>query len=215
MLERQRNPRGRLTIGLPPRVAHLIAADLVDGFRQEFPGATITVSEGLSIRLREWLLAGRVDLALLFDPVPSAQMHEETVLREPLVLASTRKLPPRVRLADLASRELVMPSTPHALRRLLEDHTRPRGHTLRIAAEVDSVQTVLSLVARGVGEAVVPASAPRYWTYAKPLHIAVIQAPAIRNRLVLAVPAARPATRLSRFGGALLKDLVGRHFTAG
>ncbi len=68
MQERQRNPRGRITVGLPPRVAHVITADLVERFHAAYPEAAITVVEGLSIRLREWLVAGRVDVAIVFDP---------------------------------------------------------------------------------------------------------------------------------------------------
>ena len=34
----------------------------------------------------------------------------------------------------------------------------------------------------------------------------------MRNKLVLAVPAARPATRLSRYASELLRELVMKHF---
>src|SRR5215470_11780193 len=88
MADRQQNPRGRLTIGLPPRVAHVITADLVERFHARYPEAGVTVMEDLSLRLREWLVAGRADLAILFDPSPSPQLHLETLLREPLVLVS-------------------------------------------------------------------------------------------------------------------------------
>ena len=62
------SPRGRVVIGLPPRVAHVFAAPLVQRFRERFPDAVITVAEALSLHLREWLISGRIDLALLFDP---------------------------------------------------------------------------------------------------------------------------------------------------
>ncbi|MDP2679051.1 MAG: LysR substrate-binding domain-containing protein [Rhodoferax sp.] len=212
MHERQLNPRGRLTVGLPPRVAHVLTADLVERFHAQFPEAAITVVEGLSIRLREWLVAGRVDVAIVFDPPPSPQLQQETLVREPLVLISVQALPQRMRLADVAQRALVMPSEPNALRQLLEQHTRPRGLTLKLVAEVDSVQTVLSLVARGVADTVLPLSATKAWAYPQPLHVAAIHAPAIRNQLVLAVPTARPATRLSRFASQLLRELVSVHF---
>jgi LysR family nitrogen assimilation transcriptional regulator len=211
--ERQLIPRGRLTVGLPPRVAHVLTADLVERFHAQFPQAAITVVEGLSIRLREELVAGRVDLAIVFDPPSTPQIQAETLVREPLVLISVRPLPPRLRLAEVAQRALVMPSGPHALRQLLEQHTRPRGLPLKLVAEVDSVQTVLSLVARGVADTVLPVSALRAWTYAQPLHQAAIHAPAMRNKLVLAVPAARPATRLSRYAAQLLRELVAENFT--
>lgn len=213
MAERQSNPRGRVTVGLPPRVAHVITADLVERFHGRFPQAAISVVEGLSIRLREWLIAGKVDVAVLFDPPPSPQVQIESLVREPLVLISTAPLPPRIRLADVAQRRLVMPSGPNALRQLLEQYTAPRGMALQLVAEVDSVQTVLTLVARGVADTVLPVSAIKAWRYAQPLRVAVIQAPAIRNKLVLAVPAARPATTLSREAAGLLRELVLANFT--
>lgn len=215
MRERQLSPRGRLTVGLPPRLAHVLTADLVERFHAEFPDAAITVVEGLSIRLREWLVAGRVDVAIVFDPPHSPQLQQETLLREPLVLISLQALPQRMRLADVVERALVMPSGPNALRQLLEQHTRPRGLPLKLVAEVDSVQTVLSLVARGVADTVLPLSAVRAWNYPQPFHVAAIHAPAMRNQLVLAVPAARPATRLSRFVSQLLRELVATHFGSG
>lgn len=212
MQERQQSPRGRLTVGLPPRVAHVLTADLVEQFHAQFPEAAITVVEGLSIRLREWLVAGRVDVAILFDPPHSPQLQQATLVREPLVLISVQPLPKRIRLADVAQRTLVMPAGPHALRQLLEDHTRPRGLPLKLVAEVDSVQTVLSLVARGVADTVLPISAVKAWVYPQPLQVAAIHAPVMRNQLVLAEPTARPATRLTRFASQLLRELVAKHF---
>lgn len=212
MRERQSIPRGRVTVGLPPRVTHVITADLVERFRTQFPQAGITVVEGLSIRLREWLVAGRVDVAIVFDSPPSPQIQQEVLVRERLVLVSTQSLPARLKLVDVVQRTLVMPSGPHTLRQLLEKHTHPKGLSLKLAAEVDSVQTVLSLVARGVADSVMPVSAVRAWSYPQPLYVAVISAPAIRNSLTLAVPTARPATRLSRYVNQLLKDLVAQHF---
>ena len=215
MRERQISPRGRLTVGLPPRVAHVLTADLVERFHAQFPDAAISVEEGLSIRLREWLMAGRLDLALVFDPPHSPQLQQETLVREPLVLISSQPLPQRMRLAEVARRPLVMSSGPHALRQLLEQHTRPRDLQLKLVAEVDSVQTVLSLVARGVADTVLPISAAKAWIYPQPLHMAAIHAPAMRNQLVLAIPKARAATRLSRFAAQLLRELASAHFGSG
>lgn len=212
MRERQHSPRGRITVGLPPRVAHLLTADLVESFHAEFPDAAITVVEGLSIRLREMLLAGRADLAIIFDPAHSPQLQLETLVREPMVLVSAKPLPAKMRLADVVRRSLVMPSGPHALRQLLEEHTAPRGLPLNLWAEVESVQTVLSLVARGLVDTILPVSAVKAWLYEQPLHVATIHAPVIRNKLVLALPSARPATRLSRYATKLLRELVLKHF---
>lgn len=208
MQERLRSPRGRVTIGLPPWVARAIAADLVQGFLQEYPDVTICIEENLSVSLREWLMAGRLDLALLFDPPHSPQIMVETLLREPLVLVSSEALPSKIRLSALSQRKLTMARGPNALRRLLESYTEPRGLPLHLVAEVDSVHTVLSLVARGMGDSVLPWSAANVWAAPLGLHVAQVVAPVVRNRLVLAVPRARPANRVTRFAEQLLKRVV-------
>ncbi|MBA4328937.1 MAG: LysR family transcriptional regulator [Polaromonas sp.] len=212
MRERQLTPSGRITIGLPPRVAHAMTADLVQRFRAEFPDAAISVAEGLSMRLREWLIAGRLDIAVLFDPPASPLLQMETLVREPLVVMASTPLRPRMRLAEVAGLPLVLPSRPNALRQLLEKETQPKGLALKVVAEVESIQTVLSLVARGVAATVLPASSLREWTDDTPPFIAAIHAPVIRNRLVLAVPKARPATRLSRWVLQLTRELAERHY---
>ena len=208
MRERQSSPRGKVTVGLPPRVAQVLTADLVQRFREQYPEATVTIVESLSIRLREWLVAGTLDMAILFDPPPSPQLAEETLGREPLMLFGPQPLPRRMKLAELSALPLVMPSGPNALRQLLEAHTRPRGLALDIVAEVDSVLTVLSLVARGVAHTVLPASARRLWTYPQTLHEAAIVSPAMRNRVVLAIPKARPTTKPQRLAAELLRSLA-------
>ena len=212
MRERALTPNGRITIGLPPRVAHAMTADLIERFRAEYPEAAISVEEGLSVRLREWLVAGRLDVAVLFDPPASPLLNIETIARESLVLMSSAPLPARIRLADVAAMPLVLPSKPNSLRQLLEGQTRPRGYLLKVVAEVDSIKTVLSLVERGVAATVLPVSAIREWTHAKPPFTAEIYAPLIRNHLCVAVPKARPATRLSRFLVQLTRELCLKHY---
>ncbi|MES2413807.1 MAG: LysR substrate-binding domain-containing protein [Pseudomonadota bacterium] len=215
MRERSLTPSGRITIGLPPRVAHALTADLVEGFRTQFPDAAISVEEGLSIRLREWLIAGRLDVAVLFDPPASPLLNIEMVARESLVLMASTPLPGRIRLADVAALPLVLPSKPNSLRQLIEAEAKPRGHLLKVVAEVDSIKTVLSLVARGVAATVLPASAIREWTHKTPPHMAAIHAPIIRNRLCIAVPKARPATRISRGLVQLARELCVEYYGEG
>jgi LysR family nitrogen assimilation transcriptional regulator len=207
------SPVGRITLGLPPRVALGLGAALVQRFRERFPRAVITVTEGLSSILYEWLIAGRLDLALMFDPPASPLLDYQTLLREPLLLvappASARqaKLATRVGLATLASYPMVLPSAPNAIRSLVDSVLRPRRIELRVVAEVGAVQTVLSLVAKGVACTILPESALTLSRDGAALQRAAIGPPTIRNNLVLAVPRARPATRLTRETAQLLREL--------
>jgi len=204
------SPSGRVVVGLPPRVALGLSAPLVQRFRERLPRAVISISEGLSLHLREWLIAGRLDLALLFDPPTSPQLSYDTLLREPLLLVAPKrgaKLPATVGLAALAGYPMVLPSAPNAIRSLVDAALLPRRIELQVVAEVGAVQTVLSLVAQGLGCTILPESALRLGGPGIAIQHARIGPPAIRNSLVLAVPRARPSTRLMRETIELLKEL--------
>ena len=51
--------------------------------------------QGLSLSLRESLIAGRLDVALLFDPAPTPLLSCDILQREPLVLACYYEGPAR------------------------------------------------------------------------------------------------------------------------
>ena len=70
------------------------------------------------------------------------------------------------------------------------------------------MHTVLSLVARGMGDSVLPLSAIQGTASPSQLSIAQIISPVVRNRLVLAIPPARPSTRVTRFAEQLIKRVV-------
>jgi LysR family transcriptional regulator, nitrogen assimilation regulatory protein len=81
---------GRLALGVPPSVGRLLTAPLVAAFRERFPKATLTIVEGLSTYLLEWLLQGRVDCAVVYNVAPSPALELVPVLQEPLFLVSVR-----------------------------------------------------------------------------------------------------------------------------
>ena len=203
------NPGGRVLVGMPPRVALGLSVPLIRAFRQRFPRAVITVLEGLSLALRESLVADRLDLALMFDPIPSPQLSYEPMMRERLLLVAPpeSRLPERVSLASLADYPMVLPSPPNAIRRVLDSVLGPRGIALNVLAEVGAVQTVLALVEEGVGCTILPESALATDTASGALPQSAIGPPAIWNSLVLAAPRARPGTQLTRETAKLLREL--------
>ncbi|MEJ8824522.1 LysR substrate-binding domain-containing protein [Variovorax humicola] len=203
------SPSGKVIVGMPPRVALGLSVSLVQRFRERFPRAVITVLEGLSLSLRESLIAGRMDMALLFDPPPSPQLEYTQLMRERLFLVAPpgHELPPRVGLSTLANYPMVLPSAPNAIRSLVDAVLLPRRVELQVLAEVGAVNTVLALVASGVGSTILPESAIVVSGYSDTLPYAPLGPPSIWNALTLAVPMARPATRLTRETAQLLKEL--------
>jgi len=206
------SPGGRIVVGMPPRVALGMSTPLIQRFREKFPRAVISVLEGLSVSLRESLIVGKLDLALLFDPALSPQLSYEPLIREKLLLVApaSSRLPARVSLSALASYPMVLPSAPNAIRHLLDNELNPRNIHLNVLAEVGAVRTVLDLVAKGVGCTILPESGLNA-KGDEALQRAPVGPPTIWNALVLATPLARPATRLTRGTAQLLRELDFRH----
>ena len=61
---------GRVSLGLPPSVARVLAVPLMQAFRTEWPQARLAISEGLSTGMLESLVSGRLDVAVLYNARP-------------------------------------------------------------------------------------------------------------------------------------------------
>jgi len=70
---------------------------------------------------------------------------------------------PTVRMAALGDYPLIIPSRPHSIRTLVEAECGRRGVTLNIALEVDAISSVLDLVERGLGHAILSRTAVVGW----------------------------------------------------
>ena len=77
---------GHLAVGMPPSISRALTAPLVTAFRSRFPRATLTVVEGLSTYMLEWLQIGRIDVAVVYNVVPSPTIDLVPVLDETLYL---------------------------------------------------------------------------------------------------------------------------------
>ena len=212
---------GLLSIGLPPTLSLTLTAPLVEAFRERFPRAGVSVVEGLTHYMLEWLVQGRLDCALVYNAVPSSTVALEPVLQEPLHLISQRpatgRSPPRARrpaavtLAELAACDLVIPSRPHALRMRVETALAEAGLKPRIALEVESVGAMLALAQRHALHAVLAATAlqgtaDRERLQARPIFVKP-QLP-LSTSLSLATAAQRPRGPLLDQAAALLVRLA-------
>lgn len=193
---------GRVRLGIPPRIARRLAPNIMQQFRAQFPASSITMAEGLSAQLRDWLLKDKVDLALLYEPAPSSLMQVESLYREDLVLAhahaSGLRLPGQIPVADLGQYPLVLPSAPNTIRTLVEETCREHGVQLNVVAEVDVVQTIVETLSYSHEQVftVIPRSALRDIPGQTNLSCAPIVEPVIRNNLTLAIATAAAESRL-------------------
>ncbi|HWI14495.1 MAG TPA: LysR substrate-binding domain-containing protein, partial [Burkholderiales bacterium] len=195
------SPVGRVIVGLPPSLCKRVAVPLVSTFRKRFPQASIGIVEGMTVSMQEWLTLGRLDCALLYDPPAMTPLEYTHLWSEDLCLVSrTRgaKLPPTVRLKDLARYPLIVPSRPNAVRNLIETEAAAQGISLDVTLEIDAIASVVDLVARGYGYAILSRIALESWAKNGTLRATPIVRPAITSRVVLATSRERPLTALAQ-----------------
>jgi LysR family transcriptional regulator, nitrogen assimilation regulatory protein len=213
---------GHLAVGMPPSVSRSLTAPLVQAFRQRFPKATLTVVEGLSAYMLEWLLIGRLDCAVVYNVTPSPAIDLMPVLDEALYLVAARRdgeplVGPPVALAELAALELVMPSRPHSIRMLLETALIAEGGRARVGIEVESVAAILDLVQQQGLHGVLTLNGVRSHGPESAFHVRPIQPARGPARLVttqwIASSAQRPRGPLVLQSTELLRELMLQHWS--
>lgn len=193
---------GKIVVGLPPSLGLGLTAPLATAFRHRFPDAELAFVEGLSSHLAEWLMVGRIDLALLLNPDPRPEIDTAPVFEEPLFLISPHMPsdgldPDRpIEFRSLVEFPLVIPDRFHAIRRLVETRAAHLGTKLKIAMEVSSADGMLDLVRLGFGHAVLPFSALARRNAVERYSARQIVEPRLPVLVTTAVSAVRPLTPL-------------------
>jgi LysR family nitrogen assimilation transcriptional regulator len=206
---------GRVAVGLPPSVAKVLAVPLIREFRRRMPDATLSISESLSVGMQESLVTGRLDIALLYNAIPSPDIELTPLLEEALFLVqrhegrAPRPARPRpVPLREIARLPLVIPSRPNSIRMLVETELASLGLKPLVALEIDGVGAILDLVADGAGSAILSRNAVATSPHPQAFAMRPIGAPALRSKLSLAMSSQRPATLTQRAMLQLLQDLA-------
>jgi LysR family nitrogen assimilation transcriptional regulator len=203
-------PLGRIVVGMPPTLGRQLTLPLIEGFRSRLPKARLTIVEGFSTHIVEWITGGRVDLGVVYNPEAQPAIEIVPVLEETLHLVQAAAARPRgpLPLRELSGFALIVPERLHALRRLLETRAALAGVRLDIAWEVSSVPAIIDMVCAGYGYAVLTASAAAVSGRSAELAVRPIVEPAVTSVVCLATPANRLALPLARHTAMLLTELL-------
>jgi LysR family nitrogen assimilation transcriptional regulator len=163
--EQVENPRGPVSIGIPMSTAGVLALPIIREVRAKYPDIRLQVMESFSGLLKELLLHGRLDMALLLDENASRNLRSYPLLSETLFLASPprkgrkSRVSPEIELVDLSPRPFVLPSRFVPLRQSIESTLENVGLVLNVIVEIDSVQTLKASVEAGLASTILPWSA--------------------------------------------------------
>jgi DNA-binding transcriptional LysR family regulator len=156
---------GTLAVGFISTAIFGVLPQIIRGFRRSHPGVTLTLRETTSDQVPGALRTGDLDLGFIVPGPADPAIAYVPLTWEPLIAAlpAQRRWPARVSLADLADEAFLM--FPREAGVTLYDtivgFCRREGFTPRIEQEAIQMQTIVSLVASGMGVALVPASLRR------------------------------------------------------
>lgn len=140
---------GTVRFGIPPSIGRSMAASIVASFRARCPAANLYVMEAFSGQLAEWLDAGIVDVAILYDERRSPNMSVAPLLREDLLLVGRPGSLPEsdpIPIEEIDTRRLILPSKGEGLRRAIDAEFELAGITYNSSLEIDSIATLKVLV---------------------------------------------------------------------
>jgi LysR family nitrogen assimilation transcriptional regulator len=191
-------PSGDVAIGLPTTVAQVATVPILKACREQLPQVRLKLVEAYSGFVHEWLLSGRLDLALLFGDQPEPAVAKRPLLDDRLAFISgvreDEPAPATIKLAALAQWPLVLPGREHGLRRIIDEACAREGVTLEVIAEIESLPSVKRAVETGLGHTILPLGAVAEEVAAGRLSASPIDQPSIPRRVVCATNMARPTT---------------------
>lgn len=155
-------PRGAVSIGVPPSMLETVTLPLLAAYRRAYPKVQIRVREGISADLSEAVANGLLDVAIVSDREELRHLRTRPLINEGLwVLAPPGGRPHTggaITLQQLAELPLITTSRPNALRAMLDDALGSAGLPWQPIIESNSARLSIALTESGAGWAVLPYS---------------------------------------------------------
>lgn len=208
--------RGHLAIGLPPAIGTIVGPQLIRRFHERWPKASLHVLEGLSTSLQEWLLDGRIQVAVVYNQPLLEAFDVRPLFSERMVLVGPPGESSRsVRITGLGEFPLILPGLPHSNRRLIEQVAAQNGFQLNVIFDVDSVSLTKRLVSEGMGYSILAHAAVQEDVAKGTLVGHAIERPGIRSTVSLTTLKERRSSRLALSWEKILLETLEELVTTG
>jgi LysR family transcriptional regulator, nitrogen assimilation regulatory protein len=156
-------PAGSLSFAMPPSLSAVIGPRVVKVFLTQFPDVKLHYIDGYSGHVNEWIVGGRVDMAVINNGSRAQTTRLDPLLTTELFFVAHRDIfesdnldRETIPFDRAASIPMVLPAQPHGLRRVLDIAGRKRGAELKVVVEVDALTTITDLVQSKVGATILP-----------------------------------------------------------
>lgn len=153
----------RLCIAAQPTIARIAFGSLGHAFRERYPLTQVRFVEGLASHLLGTLGDGAVDIAILYVPEHPGALAFDPLLSEGMRLITPADYPLQGDTFDvrhLGEVPMILPSTHHGIRVLVESLASRHGFAVHVALECDgSISITKRLVMENCGCTVLPLAA--------------------------------------------------------
>lgn len=160
MAERVGLRRGRVSVGTPPTVGTQLLPKALAAFNQSYPGIEFRLHEAGVQTLLELLETGLADMAIVTLPVDDQVLTvAELFSEEMVVVVSCGHALARqnsVSLLDLRGEQWVLSPENYELREATLSACHQAGFNPRVVLDGGEMDTMLRLVATGIGVTIVP-----------------------------------------------------------
>ena len=151
---------GTLRLGIFPTLGPYLLPHVVPQARTRFPRLELLLVEEKTDALLKQLREGRLDTAVLAEPIHDDQLHAEFLFEEPFLLAvpEHHELAKRktLKLDDLSDQSLLLLEDGHCLRDQALEVCELSGASEKSGFRATSLETLRQMVAANVGVTLLP-----------------------------------------------------------
>jgi LysR family transcriptional regulator, nitrogen assimilation regulatory protein len=145
-----------VSIGFPGVLEPLLGFELFTRVKTMYPQIQLHVGDANSWLLRERLVNGRLDIALLYLARSERGLAVEPLLQEEMFYVSADPDSSPIRLAEAAERPLIMPGIGSSSWAVANEAFKKHGFAITPVAEIDALRTLRRAIAAGIGDSILP-----------------------------------------------------------
>lgn len=209
MLTTDKELTGHVNVGIIASVAQGVLSDVLGEFVALHPKVTITVADGYSAILADWVAGDMLDAAIINKPRRPIGLNLEPLIDEDLLLVTGNRfhtsLPEQVPMQMVQKLDFVLPTRHHGLRSIIDSQADIEDISITPRVETDSIISILKLVQTTQFVTILPRLSVVHRAEREHLKTHSISAPRLLRQVVCVTHPRRPLNSVSAVFISVLK----------